>query len=560
MEVDKRTLMQIMCQFHTIKFDRVNFTQEEFVQLHNAIFTGQTNMERINRNSHFLGAKLRILRKEHRITLEDLSARCAQIDPQFAPSVSYLSMIESGRRSPSEGVLGLIASVFQRKPAWFLDQNAEFAPVSRAKAAGGAARIPFEPSFLFSKNLLEAAIPELLSQTGTTGRQFAHLLIRSHQELSRNEYPDLERAAERISKRAFPLKVDDLMALCKRHGLEIRWFERKPLLARDIDHDVRSVVRSFFDPPGTVYLNKALESEPARLKFDLASHIGHKVLHGGDGLKSAHATGGDMGGSPDSGSPFHAGIEAKDVLLAWRDFECSFFAGALLCPKVPFRRFLIRERYRIDARRQLELTPAVIMRRMTKVSPYPYWHFFDATAPGHFRAVYRGNGIPLPWGNMTQATDPCPHWAVFRMLGNAQNDSNSQISVLRENDRWRLYCCHTLRTRDMAGNPHVLSVGIDLVPALSSNGSDEAHIVDSIGEDCFRKGGQARIGSAAAEAIRAVANILSIAWVEDSLKQPARIICPRTSHCPRQGQCDLAPTTRARDISDVKREILTTAR
>ena len=61
-------------------------------------------MERITRNSHFLGAKLRTLRKEHRITLEDLSARCAQIDPQSAPSVSYLSMIEGGRRSPSPAV------------------------------------------------------------------------------------------------------------------------------------------------------------------------------------------------------------------------------------------------------------------------------------------------------------------------------------------------------------------------------------------------------------------------------------------------------------------------
>ena len=55
-------------------------------------------MEGITRKSHFLGAKLRTLRKQHRITLEDLSARCAQIDPQSAPSVSYLSMIESGRR------------------------------------------------------------------------------------------------------------------------------------------------------------------------------------------------------------------------------------------------------------------------------------------------------------------------------------------------------------------------------------------------------------------------------------------------------------------------------
>ena len=80
-------------------------------------------MEQITRNKHFLGTKLRTLRKEHRITLDDLSARCAQIDPRSAPSVSYLSMIESGRRSPSAAVLNLIAGVFQREPAWFLDQN-----------------------------------------------------------------------------------------------------------------------------------------------------------------------------------------------------------------------------------------------------------------------------------------------------------------------------------------------------------------------------------------------------------------------------------------------------
>ena len=552
--------MQVLCEFHIIKVDTVRFTQNSSRNFTRRFLLTGRNLERIIRNSHFLGAKLRTLRNEHRITLEDLSARCAQIDPQSAPSESYLSMIESGRRNPSQEVLALIASVLQRKPAWFLDQNAEFAPVTRKKAIGGAARIPFEPSFLFSKNLLQAAIPELLAQTGTAGRQFAHLLIRSHQEISRNEYPDLERAAEKVGGRAFPLKVDDLTGLCKRHGLALRWFERKPVLARDNDNEVRSVVRSFFEPPGTIYLNKALQADGARLKFDLASHIGHKVLHGGDGLKSLHATGGEMGECPDSGSPLHAGLEAKDVLLAWRDFECSFFAGALLCPKVPFRRFLTRERHRIEAGRKLELTPAVIMRRMTKVSAYPYWHFFDATAPGHFVAVYRGNGIPLPWGNMTQATDPCPHWGVFRMASNAQNHPASQISVLRENDRWQLYCCHTLRIRDMAGQPHVISVGIDLLPALSANEADEAQIAEGIGEDCLKKGGQARIGRAAAQAIRAVANILSIAWVEEALEQPARIICPRSSRCPRHGQCDVAPATRARDISDVKQEILSTAK
>ena len=145
--------------------------------------------------------------------------------------------------------------------------------------------MPLEPAFLFSKNLLQAAIPELLVQTGTTGRQFAHLLIRSHQEMSRNDFPDLERAADGISERRFPLSVDDLMRLCKRHGLEIRWFDRKPVLARDKDRELRSMVRSFFEAPRIIYANRALQGDPARLKFDLAAHIAHKVLHGGDGLK-----------------------------------------------------------------------------------------------------------------------------------------------------------------------------------------------------------------------------------------------------------------------------------
>jgi transcriptional regulator with XRE-family HTH domain len=514
----------------------------------------------MDRKSHFLGAKLRILRKQNRMTLEELSARCIQLDARAAPSVSYLSMIEHGRRVPSEEVLSLIARIFQRPPAWFLDRNSELAPMHGENRPGGAARVPLEPSFLFSGKVLQAAIPELLSQTGTTGRQFAHLLIRSHQEMSRNEFPDLERAAEAVGERRFPLTVDDLLRLCQRHGLELRWFERKPVLARDKDREVRSMVRSFFEPPGTIFLNKVLQTDPARLKFDLASHIGHKVLHGGDGLKSAHATGGEMGGSPDSGSTAALGMEAKDVLHAWRDFECSFFAGALLCPKLPFRRFLIRERYRIEAGRKHELTPAVIMRRMTKVSPYPYWHFFDAYPPGHLRAVYRGNGIPLPWGNMTQVTDPCPNWALFRMIGDTRAQSSSQISVLREGDRSLLYCCHSVRARDMAGNPHVLSVGIDLAPALSSNGADAEQLVGSIAEECRRRGGEARLPRLAAEAIRSVANVLNIAWVEDSLGQAARIICPRRTRCPQPGHCQGAQPNRARDITDVRQEIIRAAK
>ena len=66
------------------------------------------------RNTHLLGSKLRTLRKTHGLTLEELSTRCIQIDAARAPSISYLSMIESGKRVPSADLLALFASVFQR--------------------------------------------------------------------------------------------------------------------------------------------------------------------------------------------------------------------------------------------------------------------------------------------------------------------------------------------------------------------------------------------------------------------------------------------------------------
>src|SRR5215831_15121869 len=474
-------------------------------------------MSLATRKSHFLGVKLRALRKRNGLTLEELSARCIQLDSHGAPSVSYLSMIESGKRVPSEEVLGILSTLFQRDARWFLDGNPEPDTGLPKERAGGAAAVPLEPAFLFSKELLEAAIPELLAQTGTTGRQFAHLLIRSHQEMSRNDFPDLERAAETVGERKFPLDAEDLMRLCKDHGLALRWFDRKPVLAHDKDRE---------------------------------------VLHGGDGLKSAHATGGEMGGSPE-GAEFTAGMNAQDVLHAWRDFECSFFAGALLAPKVPFRRFLARESYRVEAGEKIQLTPAVVMRRMTKVSPYPYWHFFDAYPPGTLRAVYRGNGIPLPWGNMAQVTDPCPNWAVFRMLNATRGpDRGSQISVLRDGDQSILYCCHSRRTNDMAGNPHMLSVGIDLVPALHSHRADAAEIVERITGECMGHHGEAPIPRPAVEAIRGAAKVLNIAWIEDALSSPARIICPRSTRCPRSPHCDGARASRARDITDVRAEIV----
>jgi len=139
-------------------------------------------------------------------------------------------------------------------------------------------------------------------------------------------------------------------------------------------------------------------------------------------------------------------------------------------------------------------------------------------------------------------------------------DRGSQISVLRDGDQSLLYCCHSRRANDMAGNPHVLSVGIDLAPALRSHSVDAEQIVASITDACLHHRGEARIPQTAVEAIKGAAKVLNIAWIEDALASPARIICPRSMHCPRTEHCNGAGASRAREITDVRKEIISKAR
>ncbi len=509
----------------------------------------------IRRKAHFLGTKIKSLRKRNNLTLEDLSVRCVQIDAEAGPSVSYLSMIENGKRVPSERLLQIIAEIFQKDEAWFYDESLEEEAIDTAPTAaiGG---MPLEPGFLFSENLLQLAIPELLAQTGTTGRQFAHLLIRAHQESNKNRFPDLERAAESVGNKVFPLHEDDIFKIADKLGLRIHWFDREAFKDKgDTDRPLNMVVRSFFDAPNNIYLNRGLQDNPARLKYDLANHIGHKVLHDGDGARAPQVSGGRVSGRRhDTDSP---NIDAKDILYAWRDFECSYFAAALLAPKTPFRQFLARNAYRINVGDKVDLTTTLVMRRMPSVSPYPHWHYFDAYPPGNLRAVYRGNGIPLPWGNMTMISDPCQHWAVFRMLNTRSTAPSAQISVLRSGDDKRLYCCESIRSKDAAGNPHVLCAGVDLAPALTAQGIDPSRTIDMIERSCNRGGGSAPIPSEAKEQLESIGKILNIGWIADGADRDATIICQRSSSCPRDKHClGKKPETLKPQIDEIRESVL----
>jgi len=496
----------------------------------------QKSSQGIRRKAHFLGTKIKSLRKRNNLTLEDLSVRCVQIDAASGPSVSYLSMIENGKRVPSEKLVNIIAEIFQKDVSWFFDESLDDEAMDTAPATAAVVGMPLEPGFLFSENLLQMAIPELLAQTGTTGRQFAHLLIRAHQELNQNRFPDLERAAESIGHKQFPLAADDVMQIAKRAGLKIRWFDRSSFTdRRNTIKPLQTMIRSFFDAPDTVYLNRELEEQPGRIKYDLANHIAHKVLHGGDGARAPQVSGGrPFGRRYDIGSP---NMEAKDVLYAWRDFECSYFAAALLGPKTPFRQYLAKHAYSISVGDKIDLTRTLVMRRMSSVSPYPHWHYFDAYPPGSLRAVYRGNGIPLPWGNMTMISDPCQHWAVFRMLNTRSTRPSAQISVLRSGDDKRLYCCESVRSKDAAGNPHVLCAGVDLAPALQAQNIDPLETIDMIESRCNKGGGSAPVPKEARAQLESVSKILNIGWISDGAAKDATIICQRSSACPREKHC-----------------------
>jgi hypothetical protein len=126
-------------------------------------------------------------------------------------------MIESGKHA-LQAVLAVFA--VQRTPEWFSTATPSRAG-DRARRASAAPACR-SAGFLFPGRAA-GGHPELLAQTGTTGRQFAQLLIRSHQEMSQNDFPELERAAENVGGRRFPLDVEDLMELSRRHGLEVRW-------------------------------------------------------------------------------------------------------------------------------------------------------------------------------------------------------------------------------------------------------------------------------------------------------------------------------------------------
>ena len=81
--------------------------------------------------------------------------------------------------------------------------------------------------------------------------------------------------------------------------------------------------------------------------------------------------------------------------------------------------------------------------------------------------------------------------------------------------------------------------------------------VDAIESACKRAGGSASIPERVRKHLLSVGKILNIGWIAEGVANPARIICQRSSLCPREPHCAGASTAREKPyLEDVKQAVL----
>ncbi|MDP6396754.1 MAG: DUF3612 domain-containing protein [Candidatus Marinimicrobia bacterium] len=487
------------------------------------------------RKSHFFGIKLRKKRQDSGLTLEDLMNRCIAVNAENAPSISYLSLLETGRRYPTDKLLDIFCEVFSETTTWFIDDSTGIDEVDSHVTN----EFILEPRVLFDKSILSRAIPDVLTQTGTSGRRFAYALISALRERQKNHFPDLEREAESLGNKKLPMDLNTIFDICKRVNLKIKWFDNPPVkvTVEEAGEEIRSLVRSFFQSPDTIWINKRLEKQQDRLKFEISLRLAHMVLHGGDGIISDHATGGELGAAPEGEIPPTFVQHQRDVLVAWRDYECSYFASALLLPRQLFKRFLIRSKYDVTKTVKLGYTPSLIMRRMTSVSPYRHWHYFDVYPPNFVRVYYRGNNIPLPHHHDALHPDSiCIKWGIFQATNNIGIKHVTQLSLMKNDEMRNLYACYNVPTRDAAGNRHVLGMGIDLQPALESTGKTFSCIIDAVEEHVVNHPGKPLKDEVQRE-FKPALGLLNMGFANDAVGLPPEVICTWARICPRTKKC-----------------------
>ncbi len=340
-------------------------------------------------------------------------------------SASYVTEIEKGRKYPRTDKIVRMAEVLDKS----YDEMVSIQLAPGLKPIETALRSPLLQHFPFEEFGLEMAdlvtlltrSPEkgaaLLQAIGEIGRLYAvnqeHILLavlRAHQELNENYFPELEEAAVRFADQygletaePQPLaRYQELIQTVFGYSLETTLLGQDPTLGR-----YRSVY--IHQPRPRLLINDRLR--PRQIKFLLAREMGYHFL----GLTERSET-----SSPDRVDSFQQ---------VFNDFQASYFAGALLMPRPalladleallgvsrwePARLLAMLPRY--------DVTPEMLLYRITELVPQFFGlslHFFRFHQIGErYRLIKQlnMNRLLLPL-NVGALEHNCRRWLALRLL------------------------------------------------------------------------------------------------------------------------------------------------
>ena len=366
-----------------------------------------------------LGAKLRTLRQERKLSLQALSKKAGL-------SVSYLSEIEQGKKYPKPDKLIDLAHAlsvpYDDLVSLRVDRGLD--AVKAAIESPLVQRFPFELFGIEPQEVLRllAGMPAqsaaLVRAVGDVTRAYdariEHFLfaaLRAYQQAHHNHFPDLERAADRLRARLGdgPMDAPTLRrALEERHAYRI---DTETLAGHAELGHLRSVYAETDGGP-VLYANGALRE--VQLAFLYARELAFLAR----GATHRPVTSSWME------------VESYEQVL--ENFEASYIAGALLMPAAEvdaaldaaFAERTWDDRAMVRLMRRFGVTPEMLFYRLTQRLPDAlsleelfFLRFHHDVGADRFTLTKTLNlsGVPVPHG-IERDEHHCRRWPAMRAL------------------------------------------------------------------------------------------------------------------------------------------------
>lgn len=315
------------------------------------------------------GLKLKQLRKERKLSLQNLSAMSGL-------SVSYLNEIENGRKYPKSDKILALSKAFDipYDKLVSLKVNRNLEPVSRLMQSDVFNDIPFEAFGIGKENILRLiadapvkvlafvnAITEMARNYNMRQEHFHFASLRSYQELNDNYFEEIEEKATRFLH-DFGLTGD------QKPNAEVL----KKLLENRFGYEI--VVTDFADYPQlkkfrSVYLN----SDGKKLLINQRLSEQQRTFIFGKELGFCYL---EMDQRPTTSS-WHKAESFEKVL---NNFLASYFSGAILIRKNEFttelENFFSNTKWDADhfaaLMKKYNASPEMFMQRLTNILPQEF--------------------------------------------------------------------------------------------------------------------------------------------------------------------------------------------